>query len=231
MNEINLQDISSEKSEKVIQENVFSLPDTGLNLPLRISTFVSEKDFDAFVKNVERLVRQSMEYRLWVAYVTENLGHTVCALTNETMNECTLEVHHHPINLYTIVQTIINNDYLAKNREFSTFDVATKIIELHFQNKVGYIVLLSDLHKKFHSGFMNLPIELVNGNYKFILNNYQISESEFDKICRYCNIHLEDIKMVWGKDNYPGIRQEIEKRKLPDSEIKLIPQEYSKLIG
>ena len=36
-------------------------------------------------------------------------------------------------------------------------------------------------------------------------------EVEFDRICKYCNVHLNDIKLKWGKDDYPGIKQEIEK--------------------
>lgn len=222
MKETNLTDIIGEResNNEINNDNVFSLPNTDLNLPLKISTFMSEKEFDAFIKNVERLVRSSQEYKLWVSYVTENLGHTACAFTNESMNECSLEVHHHPVSLYVIVQTIINNDFLARGLEFSSFDVASKVIELHFQNKVGYIVLLSDLHKKFHSGFMNIPIELINGNYKFIINNYQINEVEFDRICKYCNVHLNDIKLKWGKDDYPGIKQEIEKKSIEPVAVK-----------
>lgn len=185
-------------------ENVFALDGSPFNLPLRISSFASEKEVIEFVKCVERLVRHSNEYRLWVNYITETLGQSKCALTEENISECPLQVHHHPINLYTIIKTVIN-DCLKKKLLFSTFDIACKVMELHYQNKVGYVVILSDLHCKFHNGFLNLPIELVQGDYKHILTHYSIEENEYDKICSYCNIHISDMKQSWKKDFYPGL--------------------------
>lgn len=211
-NDFNLLSLATEDTIQSNEDNIFVLPDSQFNLPLRISSFPSEKDYEVFVKNVERIVRYSQEYKLWVKYITDNLGQTKCALTNETINECSLEIHHHPITLYTVVKAVLN-DFMTKKSEFSTFDVATKVIELHFQNKIGFIVLLSDLHKKYHNGFLNLPIELVHGDYKYIIQNYTIDENEYDRICSLCNIHLEDAKQLWKKDDYPGINDEILKLK------------------
>ncbi len=211
-NDFNLLSLATEDTIQSNEDNIFVLPDSQFNLPLRISSFPSEKDYEVFVKNVERIVRYSQEYKLWVKYITDNLGQTKCALTNETINECSLEIHHHPITLYTVVKAVLN-DFMTKKLEFSTFDVATKVIELHFQNKIGFIVLLSDLHKKYHNGFLNLPIELVHGDYKYIIQNYTIDENEYDRICSLCNIHLEDAKQLWKKDDYPGINDEILKLK------------------
>lgn len=211
-NDFDLLSLATENTIQSNEDNIFVLPDSQFNLPLRISSFPSEKDYEVFVKNVERIVRYSQEYKLWVKYITDNLGQTKCALTNETINECSLEIHHHPITLYTVVKAVLN-DFMTKKLEFSTFDVATKVIELHFQNKIGFIVLLSDLHKKYHNGFLNLPIELVHGNYKYIIQNYTIDENEYDRICSLCNIHLEDVKQLWKKDDYPGINDEILKLK------------------
>jgi hypothetical protein len=203
--EYNLESLASQ-NDSTNDHNVFSLSDNSFELPLRISSFLSEKEFDNFIKCVEKLVRYSHEYRLWVRYVTEHLGYSQCALTKESINECPLEIHHHPINLYTIVRTL-TNDLMVKKQEFSTFDVALKVIEHHFQNKIGYVVLLSDLHKKYHCGFLDIPIELVHGNYKYVMQHYTIEENEFDKICRLCNVHIADVKKIWSKDNYPGITE------------------------
>jgi len=200
-------------------DNVFTLPDSQFDLRLRISSFNSAKDFENFIKCVERIVRYSQEYKLWVGYITDHLGESQCALTKESINECSLEIHHHPITLYTVVKSVLN-DLLSKNAEFSTFDVATKVIELHFQNKVGYVVMLSDLHKKYHSGFLNLPIELVHGDFRHIITSYSIDENEYDKICRLCNVHVEDMKQVWQKDAYPGIDEAMEQKKLESVPVK-----------
>ena len=201
--ELNLEELATTNSD-VNDESIFSLPDTEFNLSLRVSSFNSAKDFDNFIKNVERMVRYSGEYKLWVKYITDHLGHSHCALTNESINECSLEVHHHPITLYVIVKAIVN-DALRREQEFSSFDIAVKVIETHFQNKVGYIVLLSDLHKKYHSGFLNLPIELVNGEYRYIMNHYNLEENEYDKVVSLCGVHMDDVQQKWKKNEYPGI--------------------------
>jgi hypothetical protein len=193
--------------------NVFALPDSQFNLPLRIKSFPAVKEFETFIKNAEKQVRNSIEYRLWAQYITDHLGNTHCAITKESMNECPVEIHHHPITLYTIVKSVVNK-CLSQDQEFSTFDVATKVIELHFQNKVGYVVLLSSLHHKYHSGFLNIPIELVNGNYKHIIGTYSIDEAEYDKILKLCNVHIDDLKQTWERNNYPGIKEYIEPKVL-----------------
>jgi hypothetical protein len=178
---------------------------TDLSLPLRVDTFYSEKDFDKFIKSVEQLVRRSLEYKHWIAYLIENLGVKECALTQENINETDIEIHHHPINLYTICKSICVQKINTETK-FCTFDIATDAIELHFKNKVGYIPLLSDLHKKYHSGFLELPIELVSGDYKYILENYPIDEEERDRIYTLCNIKKDSCSDVgWKKGDYPGL--------------------------
>ena len=215
-----------ESMAKVINEddksNIFKVPNAELELPLRIKTFPSSKEYEQFIKNVEKLVRISQEYRLWTHYIIDQLGYSKCEFTKETVNECPVVVHHHPIPLYTITKGVLNH-YLTKELEFSTFDVATKVIELHFQNKVGFVVMLSDLHSKYHNGFLNIPIEFVHGQYKYILQNYTMDEVEYDRICKLCNIHIEDLKQTWTKDNYIGVNEYELPKSLPEKkETKLI---------
>jgi len=221
--EYDLTVLSTAEKELTLEDsndnNVFELPNSDFNLPLRIKTFPDTKSFEIFIKNAERLVRGSIEYRLWVQYITDHLGHTHCALSKESMSECPVEIHHHPVTLYTIVKGVINK-LLSTEQEFSTFDVATKVIELHFQNKVGYVVLISSLHSKYHSGFLNIPIELVNGNYKYIIQNYTVDEEEYDRIAKLCNVHADDLKQSWGRGNYPGINDIPEDHNLLQSEPK-----------
>ena len=218
--EYNLESLSKAEKEILLtnDDNVFELPGSQFNLPLRIKTFPSAKEFEAFIKNVEKMVRFSLEYRLWTNYITEHLGNTHCAITKESMNECSIQIHHHPITLYNVVKGVLNK-FLSTEQEFSSFDVSTKVIELHFQNKVGWIPLVSSLHEKYHAGFLNLPIELVGGDYKYILQSYTIDESEYDEIMKLCNIHAEDLKQGWQRDSYPGIN-EFQEKETPQLESK-----------
>jgi len=180
-------------------------PNNPFSLSLRVENFYSEKDYDKFVKNVERLVRYSCEYRQWVAYIIEILGVRQCAMTEELLSECDIEIHHHPINLYTVCNAVISS-YINKGKKFCSYDIATDVIELHFRNKIGYVPLLSDIHKKFHGGFQDIPIEFVSGDYKYIIDTYSIPDDDLQRICSLCNTHVDDCKLGWSKGKYPGLK-------------------------
>jgi len=206
LNNAILEDVSAEDEPISSDEDNFTIKakDNPFSLPLRIDSFACEKDMNKFIKCVERQVRSSVEYKYWVKYVTEALGHSTCALTNEVMGECTIEIHHHPIPLYTVCKGVIMSQ-LNGDQKVCTFDISTNVIEKHFQNKVGYIPLISDLHEKYHAGFQDLPIELVNGNYKDLIATLPFEEDEVSRIEMLEGIHLNDCSTSWSKGNYPGL--------------------------
>jgi hypothetical protein len=186
-------------------DNSLKLKDSVFCLPLRVKSFNTEKEQIAFIRNVEKLIRSSLEYKLWVSYITSTLGHTKCCLTDEKLSECQLDVHHHPLDLFLIVKMIIN-DFIEKNTEFTTYDICEQVMELHYQNKVSYMVLLSDLHYKYHNGFQKLPIEYVHGDYKYLLDNFKMEQEERANITDLINTHIKDCKIEWSANNYPGIQ-------------------------
>lgn len=186
------------------EQNVFKIENAPFELALRIDSFSNEKEQIAFIKSVEKMVRFSPEYKLWVGYIIDTLGQNKCEFTGEIKGECPVEVHHHPICLYTIVKTLIDKK-LQNHESFCTFDIAKEVIELHFQNKIGYVVMISDLHAKYHNGFMQIPIEFVNGDYKYMLTHYEMEKEEYSRILLLCGIHKDDIVQSWGNNNYPGL--------------------------
>ena len=200
-------------SEQTNEDNVFHLDNTEFDLHLRISQFEDEGEEIRFIKSVEKMVRRSSEYSLWRNYITDILGQTTCEITNEDASDCSIEIHHHPINLYTIVQTVVD-DYIRKGLEFSTFDIATKVIELHFQNKVGYVVMISNMHEKYHRGKLQIPIEYVRGDFKYVPTHYSLRDEEYKKYLELSNVHKEQVAEQWGKNNYPGIENTNNKQQL-----------------
>lgn len=188
--------------------NVLHLENSEFDLHLRIDHFDDDGERIRFIKSVEKMVRRSPEYSLWRNYIMDVLGQTTCEITNESASDCSIEVHHHPLGLYTIVETVVG-DYITHQREFSTFDIAKDVIELHFQNKVGYIVLISNMHEKFHNGKLQLPIEFVKGDYKWIPQHYSMEQEPYDKFLELANIHVSDVRETWSKGNYPGLLDEV----------------------
>lgn len=168
-------DTSSQTEDVTVQsnENILTLhsENTPFQLSMRFKKFENESDYNKFIKSVERMVRSSMEYKLWKSYLIDVLGMTTCVVTDENLAELSLEVHHHVPSLYIVVKGIVN-ETLESDEEFCSFDIATKVMETHFKNHVGYVMMISSMHEKYHNGFLDIPIELVKGNYVEFINNY-----------------------------------------------------------
>jgi len=174
------------------------------NLSLRVQTFESEADYNKFVKNCEKLIRGCLEYKLWRSYIIDVLQVQTCAITEERMDQCSMEIHHHPISLFTIVKSLVN-EKLEKEETFCSFDICTKAIELHFSNKVGFVNLLSSIHEKFHNGFLNIPKNLIRGNYNSYIQEYSryLDEEELDII--NARLTITESNCNWSVDQYPGV--------------------------
>jgi len=171
-------------------------------LPLRIDNFENEAEYKKFIRNCELLVRRSAEYKLWRKYIVDVLQVDKCMITNERMTDVTIEVHHHLPSLFTAVTAVVNK-HIENNKEFCSFDIAQKVIELHFGNQIGYATLIKTMHEKFHNGKLTIPIEIIKGNYKQFLAEYSkyIDEEELDKI--ELRLATDSSNCTWSRDDYP----------------------------
>ncbi len=188
--------IESDSSSMELYSN-----DYPFRLPMKTVNFENEVDFDKFVKNCERLIRSSYEYKQWRNYITDVLGANICVITNESMTEVSLDVHHHLPSLFIVTKSVINKK-MTDHLSFSTFDICSDVLELHFLNRIGYCVLLKSIHEKFHNGFLTVPIEYVKGNYLLYLQEYTkyLDEEDLEKINNRLIIHESNCS--WTKDNY-----------------------------
>jgi hypothetical protein len=197
-----LNKIISETKIKKSEENQNTLEseneDFPYSLSLRIKELEDEKDLKKFVKSTEALIRRSPEYKLWTSYVRDVLGCSKCEITDERIGEVTVEIHHHPFSLYTIVKAeVLKNS--SNNKEFCSFDIATNLIEQHFQNQIGYIPLVKTIHEKFHNGYFQIPLELIHGDYKNLITKYfdYLDDEEKDLINARLAVNKENCG--WSK--------------------------------
>lgn len=174
-------------------------------LSLRRGEFIDEKDLNRFVKSVEKVVRGCPEYREWTGYIKDTLGHYSCSLTGEVSAQCDVDIHHHPVTLFSTTKAVIMQ-YLQSSKEFCTFDIAQDVINLHFENKLGYVVMVRTLHQKFHNGFLNLPMDIVHGNWQHIVYEYEHDDDDAEIIQSRLAITRENCgwgdKYKWSKDTY-----------------------------
>ncbi len=200
-------DLSQLKEEIEVKSNVESLELYSDNYPfslsMRINNFESESDYKKFVKGCERLVRSCTEYRHWKRYIIDVLQINKCMITQEKIDDVTIEVHHHLPSMYVLVCGLVNK-CIEKNDDFCSFDIAQQAIDLHFQNKIGYVTLLRSMHEKFHNGKLGIPIGFVKGDYKFFINNFSkyLDEGDLEKIEeRQC---ITESECNWSANNYPA---------------------------
>lgn len=174
-------------------------------LSLRRVDIEDEKMLKRFIHNVEKTIRCSPEYRSWVEYLKDVLGHFSCAVTGEVDSQVSIHIHHHPVSLYTIVKAMIMKKIEA-DKEFCSFDIATEVIELHYQSRIGYIPLLGSMHEKFHNNFLSLPMEFVHGDWKYLMDNFVFDEDDLDIINPRLGINKDNCGWgsgyLWNKQKY-----------------------------
>ncbi len=177
-------------------------------LPLRISNFENEAEYTKFIRNCERHIRSSIEYKQWRNYIIDVLGVQTCMVTNERMDQCTIEVHHHVPSLFVLVKSILNKK-IDNEEEFSTFDISLEAIKYHFQNKVGYVTLISSIHEKFHNGFLGIPATTIKGNYRSFMDEYSrhIDDEDLDVI--HQRLSINESNCGWARDDYPGQQEAV----------------------
>lgn len=192
-----------------VKSNIESLELYSDNYPfrlsLRIRNFPGESDYKKFIRNCETLIRKSVEYKYWVSYIKDVLQIDRCMITHEKNSETTVEVHHHVPSLFVLVTSIINK-CIEEDREFCTFDVCQEAIQLHYQNKIGYVTLLSSMHEKFHNGCLDIPIEFVRGDYKHYMDNYTKFIDEGDMAKMETRLVTNETNCSWTMNEYPGAK-------------------------
>ncbi len=189
-----------------IEKNQLSSTESPYTLTLRREDFEDEKEFQKFIKNCEKLIRGSSEYSYWKEYLREILGFYSCDITGELNSQTSIEIHHHPYTLYCIVKGVVRK-YLNKVKSFCSFDICSDVIELHYNNEIGYTPLLSSLHEKYHNGYLLIPMEIVHGNYRSFYEKYvmYLDDDDVSDIQEKLNINKENCgwkKYNWSKDNY-----------------------------
>lgn len=172
-------------------------------LSLRVTNFENEVSYKKFIRNCESLVRKCNEYKLWRSYIIDVLQINSCMITHETVDQVTIDVHHHIPSLYILISSLVNKK-IENDEPFCSFDIAHEAIELHFKNKIGYVTLLKSIHEKFHNGFLNIPMSFIKGDYNYYLTNYSRYLDELDLETIQTRLAINETNCTWGKDDYPA---------------------------
>ena len=150
----------------------------------------NDKDRVKFVNRIERIVRSSMEYKDYVAFLKEYVDMTKCSffkgVTNVDNRKIKIEIHHEPFTLFDIVSTVLNK-WESECIPLNDLLIADEVMSLHYTNEVGLIPLSQTVHLMVHDNAnVVIPLYLIYGKYKEFVREYQdyISEEMYDKIER-----------------------------------------------
>lgn len=135
-----------------------------------------DKDYEHYVKDIEKEVRKSFEYRAFIRYLRENMDMNKCSflkgVTNEETFDIKIEIHHYPFSLRDIVEIVIRKrTYYRESMELQM--VAKEVMELHYKLLIGLIPLSETVHEVAHSGRLFIPIDKILGRYNIFLEYYE----------------------------------------------------------
>lgn len=135
-----------------------------------------EKDFKKFIIDVERMVRNSMEYKSMVKYLRENMNMNKCSFYENVNNIDTFKIkihlHHHPFTLYDL-SMIVYRKRSAYGEDIDVEDVAKEVMHLHYNMLVGLIPLAETPHQLVHNKYLFVPLDRVYGKWEDFYNMYQ----------------------------------------------------------
>ena len=132
-----------------------------------------DKQLKKFFKAVERMVRQSFEYREFIQYIKANFAMDQCAfIKSEKGTEFKVEQHHYPFTLYDIVE-IVYNKRVYYQELLDVEMVAKEVTMLHYKMIVGLIPLSKTAHQLHHDGKLFIPVDKVLGRYNVFVDLYK----------------------------------------------------------
>ena len=137
---------------------------------------MDEKDIKKYFSDIEKRVRNSFEYKKYIAYLKENFDMTKCSIYENVSNaenyNIKIHIHHEPITLYDIVVTIYNKRKFF-HEDLSVFMVAKEVMYVHYCLMVGLIPLAETVHELVHNQYLFIPTTKVFGYYKEFIRQYQ----------------------------------------------------------
>jgi hypothetical protein len=127
------------------------------------------KDFKHYVDDVERIVRNSFEYRSMINYLKNTDGMDECSVlenvTSRDNSGVKIEIHHSPMTLYDICMAVIKKRR-ANKESMDVNAVAYEVIYNHYAKWVGLIPLSTTVHELTHNAYFFVPVDKVFGDYK-----------------------------------------------------------------
>lgn len=129
--------------------------------------------YNSFVKKCEKVVRTSQDYSDFIKYIKEILGINFCQVSSQIVSgDATIEMHHGPIFTLFDYCAIILNEFLALGKKISTFRIANRVIQEHYDLRVQVVMLAVTNHEAVTNRDLFLNIRQGIGNVNEFIAKY-----------------------------------------------------------
>jgi len=163
------ENIYSENKNNIV--NIESIPYYGVEQ----YDLLSDKDFDRFKQDTERMVRNSYEYRHLINFLKYTEGMNRCTFLDNIVadgfNKINIELHHTPFTLYDITSAVISKR-MDLQEPVAIYDIANEIAWLHYMGMVGLIPVCETVHELIHNMYLFVPTYIIRGNYNAFVKYY-----------------------------------------------------------
>lgn len=168
------------------------------------------KDREKYFKDIERIVRNSFEYREYVSYLRDYMDMNKCSFFENVNNiesyNIKIHLHHSPITLYEIV-VIVFNKRLYYKESLDAEAVAKEVMYVHYCLLIGLIPLCETVHELVHNEYLFVPNSSVLGNYKDFIELYKDwippeILAKLDRIEKYTQVYDEAENMNVLRTSY-----------------------------
>lgn len=136
---------------------------------------MDEKSFKKYITDLERVVRNSFEYRQLIRYLKYSEGMDECTFLENASSrdnaKVRIELHHAPLTLYDICLTVIKKRQ-AKHESIDINSIAEEVMYLHYIGWVGLVPLSATIHEMVHNQYLFVPVDIVRGNWRAFVNSY-----------------------------------------------------------
>ena len=134
-----------------------------------------DKEYKKYMSDIEKEVRGSFEYRVYIQYLRNYMDMHQCAfiatVSNKESTAIKIELHHYPFTLYDICEIVYRKrSYYKESLELEM--VAKEVMLLHYKLMIGLIPLSVTVHKLVHNGKLFIPIDKVIGRYDLFMDYY-----------------------------------------------------------
>lgn len=157
--------------------------------------FYDDTIYKAFVKDVERQVRHSDDYKAFVSWVKNVLGINFCQVSSKIIDgDATIEMHHGPIfTLYDVVCIVLNH-MIQAGAKISSFRVSDAVLQEHFDLRVQVVMLAVTNHEAITNRDIFLNLRQGIGNVDAFIKKYAhaFDDEQKYKVWSYINFSKEN---------------------------------------